>query len=116
LLLFVIFLKTTPSYMTKYKVFIGTMLRQLFIHLWLIIHKSKWQRIPVLLLYQTETWHCSCPFVSKQLYSFPSGKLKDLSIIYYISDGAASYNNGKNFINLCYHKDDSCMDAKSHLY
>jgi hypothetical protein len=53
LLLFVIFLKTTtPSYKMKYKVFTGTLLRQMFICLWLIIHKMKWKSTSVLLLYQ----------------------------------------------------------------
>jgi hypothetical protein len=46
-----------------------------------------------------------------------SGKLKDLTNIYYFSDGAAlQYKNGKNLINLCYHKDDFGMDNEWHFF
>jgi hypothetical protein len=79
-------LKTTPSC----KVFIGTMLRQLFMHLWLIINKVKWQSMSHLVLSHCLK-HDTVPvhlFKSK-LYGCISGKLKDLIKIYYISDGAA---------------------------
>jgi hypothetical protein len=56
-------------------------------------------------------------FISKQAMCFLSGKLKDWTKIYYFSDGAASeYKNSKNFINLCYHKDDFGMDVKQHIF
>jgi hypothetical protein len=55
-------------------------------------------------------------FQSKICSSF-SCKLKDLTKIYYFSDGAASeYKNRKNFINVYYNKDDSGMEAKWHLF
>jgi hypothetical protein len=39
-----------------------------------------------------------------------------MSEIYYFSDSAASqYKNTKNFINLCYHKDDFGMGAAWHI-
>jgi hypothetical protein len=45
--------------------------------------------------------------------SFLSGELKDLTKIFCFSYGAASqYKNRKNFINLCYLKDDFGMDAE----
>jgi hypothetical protein len=49
----VIFLRTSPSYKIKDKVFIGTLFGQLFIQLWLLIYKMKSQSTSVLLLYQT---------------------------------------------------------------
>jgi hypothetical protein len=52
-----------------------------------------------------------------ELSSFLSGKLKDLTMIYYFSDGVPlQYKNRKNFINLCYHKDDFGIDAKWHFF
>jgi hypothetical protein len=55
-------------------------------------------------------------FQSK-LSTFLSGKLKDLTKIYYFSDGAAlQFKNRKNFINLCYHEDDFGMDAEWHFF
>jgi hypothetical protein len=55
-------------------------------------------------------------FQSK-LCTFLSGELKDLTKIYYFSDGATSqHKNRKNFINLCYHKDDLGMDAEWHFF
>jgi hypothetical protein len=55
-------------------------------------------------------------FQSK-LCSFVSGKLEDLTKIYCFSDGIAlQYKNRKNFINLCYHKNDFGMDAEWHFF
>jgi hypothetical protein len=55
-------------------------------------------------------------FQSK-LYSFLSGKLKDLTNIYYFSYCAKlQYKNRKNFINLCYYKGDTDMDTKWHFF
>jgi hypothetical protein len=55
-------------------------------------------------------------FQSK-LCSFLSGKLKDLTKVHNISDGATSqHKNRKNSINLCYHEDYFGMDAKWHFF
>jgi hypothetical protein len=49
--------------------------------------------------------------------SFLSGKLKDLTKIYYFFYGAAlQYKNRKNFINLCYHKDIFCKGTEWHFF
>jgi hypothetical protein len=53
-------------------------------------------------------------FQSK-LCSFLLGKVKDLTMIYYlliISGAASQYKNRKHFINLCYHNDDFGMDVE----
>jgi hypothetical protein len=55
-------------------------------------------------------------FQSK-LCSFLSGKLKNLTKIYYLFDGAAShYRSRKNFINLYYHTDDFGKDTERHFF
>jgi hypothetical protein len=55
-------------------------------------------------------------FQSK-LWSFLSRKMKDLTKIYYVSDGATTkYKSRKNSINLYYHRDDFGMDIIQHFF
>lgn len=51
------------------------------------------------------------------LIKFIIKTLDSLSKIIYFSDGAsAQYKNKKNFINLCYHRDDFHVSAEWHFF
>jgi hypothetical protein len=52
-----------------------------------------------------------------RLRSYLSGKLQDLTKIYYFSNGAAwQYKNRKYFVNIFYYEDDFYMSAKWHFF
>jgi hypothetical protein len=53
--------------------------------------------------------------VQSKLWRFLLSKLIDLIKQYYFYGGASQYKNKKNFVNLCYDKDDFGMDAERRL-
>ena len=51
--------------------------------------------------------------VQKHITSYIKDNLSKVTSLLYFSDGASSqYKNYKNFINLCYHKDDFGIDLE----
>jgi len=56
-------------------------------------------------------------FQRKLIRFLSSSMFKNITKIYYFSDGAASqYKNKKFFINLCYHKEEFGIDAEWHYF
>lgn len=53
----------------------------------------------------------------KKLIQFLKNKFQTVQKIYYFSDGsAAQYKNKKNFVNLCFHKEDFGIDTEWHFF
>ncbi|KAG8229504.1 hypothetical protein J437_LFUL004910 [Ladona fulva] len=56
-------------------------------------------------------------FFQRNLMSFPKEEVGEISKTVYFSDGASSqYKNKKNFINLCYLKEDFVITAEWHFF
>ena len=98
------------------KDYTGTTRRQQYIHL---LHTTENQ----------ESWNMSATYVNlivyimiqllfqKNLVQFLQEKISKVDKILYFSDGsAAQYKNQKNFVNLCYHKEDFGVQAEWHFY
>ena len=97
------------------------------VHLFVVYYKDKVQETGIQTLV-----HKSFVFISdclthntvlvhvfqKKLLEFLKGFLPNLNKLYYFSDGsAAQYKNRKNFVNLCYHKEDfGGIEAEWHFY
>jgi hypothetical protein len=110
------FLKTTPSYKMKCKVFTGTMLRTLHSFVSYYLQSEMTEHMNFVVTAEClKNMHCSCTFVSQHIMQLPS-KLKDFNEVYYFSDGAALwYKRRKNFINLYCHIYGYDMDTVWHF-
>ena len=56
---------------------------------------------------------CFVHQIQTMIFKFIKEKIPGITKIYYVSDGCGGqYKNYKNFLNLCYHKDDYGIDAE----